>query len=68
MCVEIINSIKKNTKLTKNERIKLGMFLVLLIITVGYKFYMDAGKDFASGVKEASKAGIVTIYENSIKE
>lgn len=69
MCVEVINSIKKNTKLTKNERIKLGMFLVLLIITVGgYKLYIDAGKEFASGVKEASKAGIVTMYKNSIKE
>lgn len=69
MCVEVINSVKKSTKLTKNERIKLVIILVLLLITAGgYKFYMDAGKDFASGVKEASKAGIVTMYENSIKE
>ena len=68
MCVEVINSMKKNTKITKNERIKIVMIIVLLIITSGYKFYIDAGKDFARGVKEASKTGIVTIYENSIEE
>ena len=68
MCVDVINSMKNNTKITKNERIKIVMIIVLLIITIGYKFYLDAGKDFASGVKEASKAGIVTMYENSIKE
>ena len=67
MCVEVINSMK-NTKITKNERIKIVMIIVLLIITSGYKFYIDAGKDFARGVKEASKTGIVTIYENSIEE
>lgn len=69
MCVEVINSIKKSTKLNKNERIKLVIILVLLLITAGgYKLYIDAGKEFASGVKEASKTGIVTIYENPIKE
>lgn len=69
MCVEVINSIKKSTKLNKNERIKLVIILVLLLITAGgYKLYINAGKEFASGVKEASKTGIVTIYENPIKE
>ena len=68
MCVYVINSVKKSNKVNKNERIKLVIILVLLLITGGYKFYLDAGKDFASGVKEASKAGIVTMYENSIKE
>ena len=67
MCVDVINSMKNNTKITKNERIKIVMIIVLLIITIGYKFYIDAGKDFSRGVKEASKTGIVTIYENSIK-
>ena len=68
MCVDVINSIKKNTKITKNERIKIVMILVLLIITSGYKLYIDAGKEFARGFKEASETGIVTIYENPIKE
>jgi len=68
MCVYVINSVKKSNKQNNNERIKLVIILVLLLITGGYKFYLDVGKDFASGVKEASKAGIVTMYENSIKE
>lgn len=68
MCVDVIKSMKKSSKLNKNKRIKLAMIFVLLIITSGYKIYIDAGKEFASGVKEASKAGIVTMYENSIKE
>ena len=53
MCVYVINSVKKSNKVNKNERIKLVIILVLLLITGGYKFYLDVGKDFASGVKEA---------------
>ena len=69
MCVYVINSVKKSNKVNKNERIKLVIILVLVLITAGgYKLYIDAGKEFASGVKEASKTGSVTIYENSIKE
>ena len=68
MCVYVINSVKKSNKVNKNERIKLVIILVLLLITGGYKFYLDAGRDFGRGVKEASETGSVTIYENSIKE
>ena len=62
--VDFIINTKKNTRLNKTERIKVIIILVLLIITIGYKFYMDTGKDFARGIKEASKTGIVTIYDN----
>lgn len=68
MCVYVINSVKKSNKENNNERIKLVIILVLLLITGGYKFYLDAGKEFYSGVKEASKTGIVTIYDNSMKK
>jgi len=68
MCVYVINSVKKSNKQNNNERIKLVIILVLLLITGGYKFYLDAGRDFGRGVKEASETGSVTIYENSIKE
>ena len=68
ICVYVINSVKKSNKVNKNERIKLVIILVLLLITGGYKFYLDAGRDFGRGVKEASETGSVTIYENSIKE
>lgn len=68
MCVYVINSVKKSNKVNKNERIKLVIILVLLLITGGYKFYLDAGRDFGRGIKEASETGSVTIYENSIKE
>jgi|GEM_PF-3269305 hypothetical protein len=68
MCVYVINSVKKSNKQNNNERIKLVIILVLLLITGGYKFYKDASKGFVEGVKEASKTGIVTIYDNSMKK
>lgn len=68
MCVDVINDTKRNIKINKNKRIKLVIILVLLIITSGYKLYIDAGKEFYRGVKEASKTGIVTIYDNSMKK
>ena len=66
--VNIISNSKRDTKVSKKDRITLILILVLLLSSIGYKFYKDASKDFVEGVKEASKTGIVTIYENSIKE
>ena len=68
MSVEYINGIKKNTKSNKNNKIKLLIILVLLLITGGYKLYLDAGEEFARGIKEASKTGIVKVYSDSMKE
>ena len=68
MSVEYINGIKKNTKSNKNNKIKLLIILVLLLITGGYKLYLDAGEEFARGIKEASKSGIVKVYSDSMKE
>ena len=62
MCVDIINDTKRNIKINKNKRIKLVIILVLLIITSGYKLYIDDGKEFYRGVKEASKEGLVIGY------
>ena len=44
------------------------IILVLLLITGGYKLYLDAGEEFARGIKEASKTGIVKVYSDSMKE
>ena len=67
--VNIISNSKRDTKVSKKDRIKLILILLLLLSSSsGYKFYKDASKGFAEGVKEASKAGIITIYKNSIKE
>ena len=68
MSVEYINGIKKNTKSNKNNKIKLLIILVLLLIIGGYKLYLDAGEEFARGIKEASKTGIVKVYSDSMKE
>ena len=63
MCVYVINSVKKSNKVNKNERIKLVIVLVLVIITAGgYKLYIDASKGFVEGVKEANKEGLVIGY------
>ncbi|MDU1527648.1 MAG: hypothetical protein E6900_03650, partial [Gemella haemolysans] len=66
--VNIISNSKRDTKVSKKDRITFILILVLLLSSIGYKFYKDAGKEFYRGVKEASKTGIVTIYENSIEE
>ena len=63
MCVYVINSVKKSNKVNKNERIKLVIILVLVLITAGgYKLYIDASKGFVEGVKEANKEGLVIGY------
>ena len=70
--VNIISNSKRDTKVSKKDRITLILILVLLLSSIGYKFYKDASKGyaegFAEGVKEASKTGIVTIYDNSMKK
>ena len=67
--VNIISNSKRDTKVSKKDRIKLILILLLLLSSSsGYKFYKDASKGFVEGVKEASKTGIVTIYDNSIKK
>ena len=66
--VNIISNSKRDTKVSKKDRITFILILVVLLSSIGYKFYEDAGKEFYRGVKEASKTGIVTIYENSIEE
>ena len=66
--VNIISNSKRDTKVSKKDRITFILILVVLLSSIGYKFYEDAGKEFYRGVKEASKTGIVTTYENSIEE
>ena len=60
--VNIISNSKRDTKVSKKDRIKLILILVLLLSSSGYKFYKDASKDFVEGVKEASKEGLVIGY------
>lgn len=71
--VNIISNSKRDTKVSKKDRIKLILILLLLLSSSsGYKFYKEASKSFAEGFaeggKEASKTGIVTIYDNSMKK
>ena len=63
MSVNIISNSKRDTKVSKKDRIKLILILLLLLSSSsGYKFYKDASKGFAEGVKEASKEGLVIGY------
>ncbi len=69
--VNIISNSKRDTKVSKKDRIKLILILLLLLSSSsGYKFYKDASKGYAEGFaegvkeasKEASKVGLVIGY------
>ena len=68
--VNIISNSKRDTKVSKKDRITLILILVLLLSSIGYKFYKDASKGYAEGFaegvkeasKEASKEGLVIGY------
>lgn len=68
--VNIISNSKRDTKVSKKDRIKLILILLLLSSSSGYKFYKDASKGYAEGFaegvkeasKEASKVGLVIGY------
>ena len=68
--VNIISNSKRDTKVSKKDRIKLILILLLLSSSSGYKFYKDASKGYAEGFaegvkeasKEASKEGLVIGY------
>ena len=70
--VNIISNSKRDTKVSKKDRIKLILILLLLLLSSssGYKFYKDASKGYAEGFaegvkeasKEASKVGLVIGY------
>ena len=60
--VNIISNSKRDTKVSKKDRITFILILVVLLSSIGYKFYEDAGKEFYRGIKEASKVGLVIGY------
>lgn len=69
--VNIISNSKRDTKVSKKDRIKLILILLLLLSSSsGYKYYKDASKGYAEGFvegvkeasKEASKEGLVIGY------
>jgi len=62
------NRLRELNKTSKGSKIFISFLIISVILLFGYKFYLDAGRDFGRGVKEASETGSVTIYENSIKE